>query len=302
MIWDDSRFVAFDFETSGQLPEYALQPWRLKDGKFWATSISVIYHRNGQLTPWMSKLFPTAHDMRSFLQMAIRYDWVVIGWNIDFDISILIAYGLGDLVHKVKWLDGMRLWRHLFMEPEYELDRSKKRSYRLKPDAVGEFIPSMAGYSDDVDFHSIEPDKLRQLQVYNDRDGVSTWAITKIIWHRLTETQRKAALIEAECLSLVAQANLEGMVVDTFHAQELAARLEKEAADMLAKLAPHGVSEKVVRSPKQLGELMFDKWGLQVLKENTGKKTGKISRSTDQETLNELSFVDDRCRDLRSLP
>jgi DNA polymerase I-like protein with 3'-5' exonuclease and polymerase domains len=300
MIWDDSRFVAFDFETSGQLPEYALQPWRLKDGKFWATSISVIYHRNGQLTPWMSKLFPTAHDMRSFLQMAIRYDWVVIGWNIDFDISILIAYGLGDLVHKVKWLDGMRLWRHLFMEPEYELDRSKKRSYRLKPDAVGEFLPSMAGYSDDVDFHSIEPDKLRQLQVYNDRDGVSTWAITKIIWHRLTETQRTAALIEAECLSLVAQANLEGMVVDTFHAQELAARLEKEAADMLAKLAPHGVSEKVVRSPKQLGELLFDKWGLQVLKENTGKKTGKVSRSTDQETLNELSFVDDRCRDLRA--
>jgi hypothetical protein len=33
---------------------------------------------------------------------------------------------------------------------------------------------------------------------------------------------------------------------------------------------------------------MFDQWGLQVLKENTGKKTGKISRSTDQETLNEF--------------
>jgi hypothetical protein len=31
------------------LPEYALQPWRLAQGKFWVTSISVIYHANGQL-------------------------------------------------------------------------------------------------------------------------------------------------------------------------------------------------------------------------------------------------------------
>jgi DNA polymerase III epsilon subunit-like protein len=30
--WEDSRFVAFDFETTGTLPEYALQSWRVKQG------------------------------------------------------------------------------------------------------------------------------------------------------------------------------------------------------------------------------------------------------------------------------
>jgi hypothetical protein len=44
VIWDDSKIVAFDFEASGELPEYALQPWRLAQGKFWATSISIINH------------------------------------------------------------------------------------------------------------------------------------------------------------------------------------------------------------------------------------------------------------------
>jgi hypothetical protein len=154
--------------------------------------------------------------------------WTVVGWNLVYDISILIAYGLGDLVHQVKWLDGMLLWRHLFMEPEYEMDRSKKRAYRLKPDAINEFLPSMAGYNDDVDFHSTDPDELKKLQLYNDRDSVSAWLITKIIWGRLTEEQRNAALIEANCLSLAAEANYTGMVIDTFHARELAARLETD--------------------------------------------------------------------------
>jgi DNA polymerase I-like protein with 3'-5' exonuclease and polymerase domains len=221
-----------------------------------------------------------------------------VGWNLVFDIAVFIALGCGDLVHQVKWLDGMLLWRHLFIEPEYEMDRSKKRSYRLKPDAIEEFLPSMAGYADDVDFHSTDPAELKKLQVYNDRDSVCSWLITKIIWGRLTDEQRNAALIETECLSLAAQANFSGMVIDTFHANELAATLEKTAADMLEKLAAHGVTEKVVRSHVQLAKLMFDDWGLTVLKENTGKKTGKISRSTDQETLHELAFQDERCADL----
>jgi DNA polymerase I-like protein with 3'-5' exonuclease and polymerase domains len=300
VIWDDSKIVAFDFEASGELPEYALQPWRLAQGTFWATSISVIRHEQQRLVPFKSKLFPDFGDMLAFLATAVREDWTVVGWNLVYDISILVAYGLGDLVHQVKWLDGMLLWRHLFMEPEYEMDRSKKRSYRLKPDAVAEFLPEMAGYNDDVDFHSTGPDELKKLQLYNDRDSVCTWIITKIIWGRLSEEQRNAALIEAECLSFVAEANYHGMVIDTFHANELAAKLEKTAADMLEKLAPHGVTEKVVRSPTQLQKLMFDEWKLPVIKENTGKKTGKISRSTDQEVLHELAFVDARCRDLRS--
>jgi DNA polymerase I-like protein with 3'-5' exonuclease and polymerase domains len=89
---------------------------------------------------------------------------------------------------------------------------------------------------------------------------------------------------------MVAEANFRGMPVDTLYARELAAKLENDAAVLLEKLAPHGVTEKIVRSPMQLGKLLFDDWKLPVLKENTGKKTGKVSRATDKEVLHELAF------------
>ena len=315
LIWDDTKIAAFDFETSGVIPEYALQPWRVQpDHESWATSLSVIRWQiiddMPKLAPDGSTLFIRNHmpwsigsvesHLRAFLLRAINENWVVVGWNVIFDIQWLIAYGCGDLVHKVKWLDAMLLWKHLTIEPEYDLDRSKKKSYSLKA-AVPEFMPvEHHGYEQDIDFHSTDPLQLMRLQRYNDRDSVYTWALAKIFWHELSEEQRKAALIEAECLSMIAEANLKGMPVDTLYAQELAAKLEKDAADMLEKLAPHGVTEKIVRSPTQLAKLMFDDWKLPVIKENTGKKTGKVSRATDKEVLHELAFQDQRCADLRA--
>jgi len=314
LIWDDSKVAAFDFETSGVLPEYALQPWRVAQRDAWVTSVSMIrwltVNDMPKLAPDGSTLFirdgnhwsPASIEchLRAFLQRAIDNDWWAVGWNVVFDIQWLIAYGLEDLVHQVKWLDAMLLWRHLTIEPEYEMDRSKKKSYSLKM-AVPEFMPvEHHNYADDVDFHSVDPLQLLRLQRYNDRDSVYTWVLAKIFWHELTEKQRRCALIEASCLSMIAAANLKGMPVDTLAARELAAKLEKDAADMLEKLAPHGVTEKIVRSPTQLAKLLFDDWGLPVLKENTGKKTGKISRATDKEVLHELAFQDERCKDLRS--
>jgi DNA polymerase I-like protein with 3'-5' exonuclease and polymerase domains len=300
MIWSDAKNVAFDFETSGELPEYALQPWRLAQGKFWATSISVIRHTGARLEPWMSKQFPTVDDMRAFLEAAIVNDWTVVMWNGVFDVAILIAYGLRDLVFKVKWLDGMLLWKHLEIDPEYDVDKPKRKSYSLKPDAVLRFIPIVGMETDDVDFHSRDPAELAKLQHYNNRDSVRTWVITKMIWERLTDRQRAAALIEAAAIPVVAESNLRGIPIDPLFANELSTWLKSTAAQRLKDLEPHGLlGPAMVRSPKQLAELMYDVWKLPVLKENTGKKTNKTSRSTDKEVLYELAFLDPRCKMLR---
>lgn len=304
MIWDDARTVAFDFETSGQLPEYALQPWRMKQGLFWTTSISVIRRSDAEsrLVPWMSKIFPSVDDMRSFLETAIANDWLVVTWNGIFDIGILIAYGLRDLVFKVRWIDGLLLWKHLEVDPEYDIDKPKKKSFALKPDAVKRFIPGFADTTgaDDVDFHSRDPAELAKLQHYNNRDSVRTLVIAKIIWEQLSPEQRNAALIEASAMPLVAEANLNGIPVDTIFTNELAAWLQDTAVKRLEDLAPHGLNgPAMVRSPKQLAELMYDVWGLPVLKENVGKKTQKVSRATDKEVLYELAFMDPRCKLLK---
>ena len=66
--------------------------------------------------------------------------------------------------------------------------------------------------------------------------------------------------------------------------------LHAQAAEKLAILGPLGVTEKVVRSPKQLQKVLFVDWKYPVLKVNTSKKTGNESNSTDKEVLHELAL------------
>ena len=297
MTWDDARFSAFDFETSGTLPEYALQPWRVRQQKSWVTSLATVRKAGSDLIIG-GGLWPTRDQMAAYLEECIREERTIVGWNTVFDISWLLAYDLKDLVFRIKWLDGMLLWRHYFIEPEYDTTRDKKKSYGLKT-CVEEVLPQFAGYAEDVDFHSTDPAELEKLQQYNVRDTMFTLRLARHWYNLLNERQRGAALIEAASLPLVAEANLRGMLVDTLHTRELDQHLQDVAKAQLEILAPHGVTEKVVRSPVQLSRLMYDEWKLPVLKENTSKKTGNTTRSTDKEVLHELSFSDPRAKDLR---
>lgn len=315
MNWDDEKIVATDLETSGKLPEYALQPWRLPRGDAWITSGSMIrFDAQQGLVAHLSQLFPTKDQLKQMLLDAVANDWVVLGWNIAFDIGFLMSLGqdMEDLCFKVRWLDGMLVERHYDIEPEYEFAtaKHKKKSYALKgtaekPGAVQRWIPTFDGLDEDVDFHAVDPESLARLQIYNDRDNVRAWTITKLIWAKLTPAQRRAIMIEAEALPLVAQANLHGLVIDQLTARHLGEKLDLDAAARLHELAPDGMTEVIVRSPAKLGNLMFNDtdnggWGLPVLKTNKSKVEGKEdSRSTDKEVLHELSFIDPRARRIK---
>ena len=311
--WDDSKIDAFDFEASGTITgvddkgrptsAYALQPWRLKTGDAWITSASMLRHAGEKgLVARFSQLFPTADQIRVLLEEAIAGGRTILGWNIAYDVGMMIGLGLEDLVMQVHWLDGMLLWRHRDIEPEYEFSsaRHKKKRFRLKPEAVETFIPSFAGLDEDVDFHATDQASLDKLQKYNDRDNVRAWCISRMLWQDLTPRQRQAALVEAEAIPLVAQANFHGLAVDRLTTRHLGVKLELDAAARLHELAPDGMTEKIVRSPIQLGKLLFDDWQLPVLKENKSKVEGKApSRSTDKEVLHELAFVDPRVRKVK---
>lgn len=331
MLWDDHKIVAFDIETSGEIThtdtetglpvsKYALEPWRLKTGKGWITSGSMVrFDAQQGLVAHLSQLFPTREQLKQMLEDSIANDWTILGWNVAFDISWLMAFGpdMEDLCLRASWLDGMLLWRHLDIEPEYEFQtaRHKRKSYALKPGAVQQFIPTFAGLDEDVDFHATDPASLAKLQKYNDRDNVRAWTISKIIWGKLTPAQIRSAVIEAEALPMVAQANLHGLPIDTLTVRHLSAKLDLDAAARLAELAPDGMREDVVRSPIKLANLMFNPinptaeevaagvtpgWQLPVLKKNKSKVAGKEdSRSTDKEVLHELAFLDPRVKKIK---
>ncbi len=287
----DTKLLAWDIETSGTEPEYALQAWRLKQGKAWITSLAWAWGEDG-LEEINGGLNPTVDDFRRMFQFAIDNDMTLVGWHQTFDLSWAFAMGLGDLAMRCKYADGMLLWRHLTIEPEYD---GVKKSYSLKA-AVREFLPEHAGYEADVDFHDESEEARKALHEYNIKDTVFTLKIAKILYNRLAQSpkQLKAALIEAECLPLIAQANVEGIPVDMDKAHALVDHLTNVANEKLAELQPHGVTEAIVRSPKQLAELIYDTWQLPV--QGT---TGSGARSTDKTALHELSLIDPRAKLIR---
>ena len=302
------NLCAFDWETSGELPEFSLQPWRVAQGKAWPTSLAWVQHVDGkpkvsggvlddESLPARDRLDRARMSASRMLEEAIDRKLTLGGWNTVFDVSWLLALGLEDLVSKVRFVDGLLCWRHFFIEPEYEMDRAKKRPYGLKT-FVAENLPEFAGYNDEVDFHDRSVEARFDLHRYNVRDCIATYAGIRMLWDALSEPQQVAAAIEAQSIPLAAAANLMGLPVDVLATKELQASLHVTADECLAKLSPFGVTEKVVRSPKQLGDLLYDQWGLPVLKENIGKKTKVVSRATDKEVLHELAFKDPRAKTL----
>ena len=284
-LFDDRSIISFDIETASNdaaEPLFALQPWRLKQGKARITSYAAKH--NGKL---IGALNPTIEDFERMLRHAIKNDIYILGWNVVFDASWLIAAGLRDLVLKAKWLDGMLIMKHALCEPEYE--NSKPRSYGLKA-AVAELFPDEAGYEENVSFTEINDTLLE----YNKKDAELTLKVAQHYFDKLTLRQKKCMHIEAECIPLIADANVRGLHISIAAAQELDKDLETKAAELLTQLEPHGVTEAIIRSPKQLSELIYDKWELPC---DTFTDTG--ARSTDKEALHELSLIDERAKLLK---
>jgi hypothetical protein len=207
--WNDDEYVAFDFETTGDLPEFALQPWRLRTGRARLTSLAWAY-REGGVTKTGGLIDPDV----------IGTGRTLVGWNVVFDIQWLLALGLNSHVEKCRFVDGMLAWRHLEIEPEYEMTRPSKKSYSLKT-AVREHLPQYAGYEDGIDFHSDAPADKEKLHAYNIQDCIFTLRLTRKFYRALTARQQQAFWVEAQCLSMMADANFEGMLVDTVHAAML---------------------------------------------------------------------------------
>lgn len=285
-------FVAFDIETWGKLPEYALQPCRLKRDQAWITSAAWTNPFGGDQVFGM--LDPPLEKLRTFLDFCAFNDVRIVGWNTAFDVAWLIAAGLRDEVFKCKWMDAMLMWRHLCVRPEFAYPAGAKQSFSLK-NAVRQYLPDYADYEKDVSFDpDVDPERLLR---YNKLDAILTRKLADYFWERMTPEMRQVSMIEAASIPLVAESMVEGLHIDTNVAQELDHQLKAEAEGALVQLmmlAGREISPEVLNSPLQLGQLMFREWGLPTLKFTA---TGEYC--TDKEVLWELAHQDIRAKFVR---
>ena len=273
-----TNFVGFDLETTG------LEPFR-------CGITSVAYCPINQEPK--GALYPSKQILKQLLDKFSYEGSTVCGWNIKFDIAFLIAAGLEHEVMQVKWLDGMLLWQHLTMEPESDKVKGKKKSYSLES-AMKEFYPDFADFKEFKDFDDVGEGLLRR----NKEDARYTVLLTKYFLDQLTPKQKIAALIERQCIPMVAKTVVQGLNLDPQALKILKVDLglmKLQAESDLLQTHPE-IADYDLNSPKQLADLLYNRWGIKCM-----KTTPKGSPSTDKEVLYELSLTDPRAAQLQAV-
>ena len=284
------KLIAFDVETSGLLPEYALQPWRVDSGEAWLTSCAWQVSKgvdvfNPDLLDHTKE--PDVEAIRQTLKEAAINSVRIAAWNAPFDAAWLIALGLRDEVFACQWIDVMLMYKHLYQQATHV---TNKRSFSLKA-GVAHFYPSQAGYEDDVDFHDTSPESLAKLRAYNKKDCIFTEALAQKFWLMMSPEMRKVVLVEAATIPLAADSLYNGIRIDLEAAKELKKDLKREANVAIVKLSLDDprVTPKVLASPQQLGELLFQQWRLPIY---SSTPTG--FPSVDKLALKTLAAKDER--------
>jgi DNA polymerase I-like protein with 3'-5' exonuclease and polymerase domains len=250
------KFYALDIETETlvtEKPEYALQPWRVKEryvGNFPKAKISIVSYL----------------DINTGVIEATsgEYDFVTGGyegqfvftWNGVFDVAFLIADGVGGC-EKVKWLDVMSLYKWAIRSQHTDHPIKKKIFSWSAGNAAKHLLQDWEHYEE---FQDIKEEMLSDPDYWLRRcelDVEATLKIGELLWEELTPQQAKSYLIEQEMIYPAALAWVTGCDYDMQGAGKLESSLTEERKDLLEKLQ---VSEAVLSSPSQLSELVYTTW------------------------------------------
>lgn len=281
------RLVSFDVETRGVDEGFGLQPARAANGEAWLTMCAMANDKGA-----VGYMKPTASQLRVWLNKCAETKTNIVAWNAPFDMAWLIAMGLREEVFANKWLDAMLLWKHLTNAPEWSSKGPK--SYSLKA-AVAEFMPHFAGYEENIDFNTDDPEELQALFEYNKKDATFTYHLTNLFLSQMNEKQKRCALLEAVCLPMVAESFVQGVVIDVDAAEKLRKKLTEDADVALVTLklqtCDQDIDESVIASPTKLRKVLYENWGLKA-----PKQTPKGADSTDRDALSQLAVVDNRAK------
>jgi len=138
---------------------------------------------------------------------------------------------------------------------------------------------------------------------YNAFDSAFTLRLTEKFLGELTPAQKRVAMLEARCIPDIADTMVRGITTNVEAATALSKKLTDDAALAFVTLKmsdPQNVTEKVLASPKQLQDLLYDRWGLPKIKFTDGGKDGANPQpATDKEALGDLADLDPRAKLVR---
>ena len=264
----------FDLETSSLDPRDTeivgiAFSWKAHTGWF------VLFPRNPKAA---------ATVLEEFRDLLTRPGIEKVGHNLKFDLSVLLAHGLevaGPFV------DTMLAHSLIAPEQRHGMDFLSETFLNYTP------VPfdSLVGAKDDLfspstiaDVADADPEKVRD---YAAEDADVTWQLAETLLPQLAQTGQESVFreIEAPLLPVLTQMENAGVKVDVPTLKELGVGLEHKARDLETKIQGYAEAPFNLKSPKQLGEVLFDQ--LKLI--DKPKKTATGQYQTNEQVLQSLT-------------
>ena len=213
-----------------------------------------------------------------------------IGHNLKFDLSILNAHGI-DV--SGPFFDTMLA--HSLLEPDqrHGMDYMSETYLAYTPVPISELInTAKAPAADLFDAPSASPTSmaevnLEKLKEYAAEDADVTWQLADVLRPQLDPKGQSDVFydIESPLLPVLVRMEAHGVKIDVQALREFGVQLEKEADSMQKRI--HGYVDMPfnLNSPKQLGEVLFDKLKLS----DKPKKTATGQYQTNEQVLQSLN-------------
>ena len=219
------------------------------------------------------------NQLQIFKPAFLSKERIKTGQNVKYDISILANYG----VHVSQPLFDTML-AHYLIEPDmrHGMDFLAETYLHYSPVSIETLIGKKGkgqGNMRDVAIEKVAP--------YACEDADITLQLREILEPKLTETETREVFdtVEMPLVPVLSSIEREGIRVDTDVLKELSLRFLEQAQEAEKAIFESAGMEFNIASPKQLGEVLFDRLKL----DPKAKKTKTGQYSTNEETLSKLA-------------
>ena len=205
-----------------------------------------------------------------------------IGQNIKYDLMVLKNYGI---VLKGRMFDTMLA--HYIIEPEQRHGMDYLANVYLNYDPVSiETLIGKRSAAQGKSQGSMRDVAIDKIKEYAAEDADITLQLKQMLEPKLADSQQQKLLenVEMPLVNVLANMEMEGVRIDMSALHEMSAVLETDVKQIQSDIFTLAGQEFNVASPKQLGEILFDKLKL----DNKAKKTKTGQYATGEDILSKL--------------
>lgn len=244
------KLISLDIETWGIEKHHLLQPWRAKTDE---GGIMCAYSYDGEIV---------------FDYPLCDCSALICGWNIQFDISWLIASGSEEFKDAI-YLDGMLLLKRIMHNlPKFGLKPTLER-FKDKIKFPKEF-PFVSDYSKEIEFKAgkIEDayteEEIKLINEYCKRDTVYTYCLIRYLLSIASKNDIKQCIKESTISIAFGDRWQAGIPIDCDEICKQEKDVEEKLTNYGRILGSIGLTDKVIASSQQLRNYLQNTLGLKL--------------------------------------